>query len=82
MIAPCSSTPNPYRSAARTRCATVFAYQVRDPERYGVVEFDDAQLRRFQELFIQPEWLQPPHLVGYDRSLSANPFAAFDLNAA
>jgi glucose-1-phosphate thymidylyltransferase len=29
------------RSAeARTRGATVFAYQVRDPERYGVVEFD------------------------------------------
>jgi glucose-1-phosphate thymidylyltransferase len=29
------------RSAdARTKGATVFAYQVRDPERYGVVEFD------------------------------------------
>jgi glucose-1-phosphate thymidylyltransferase len=31
------------RSAvARTHGATVFAYQVRDPERYGVVEFDGA----------------------------------------
>jgi len=30
------------QAAARTRGATVFAYQVRDPERYGVVEFDSA----------------------------------------
>jgi glucose-1-phosphate thymidylyltransferase len=30
------------RAAARTQGATVFAYWVRDPERYGVVEFDDA----------------------------------------
>jgi glucose-1-phosphate thymidylyltransferase len=28
---------------ARTDCATVFAYHVHDPERYGVVEFDAAQ---------------------------------------
>jgi len=28
------------RAAARPRGATVFAYQVRDPERYGVVSFD------------------------------------------
>jgi glucose-1-phosphate thymidylyltransferase len=27
-------------AVSRTRGATVFAYQVRDPERYGVVEFD------------------------------------------
>jgi glucose-1-phosphate thymidylyltransferase len=30
------------RAADRTRGATVFAYRVRDPERYGVVEFDAA----------------------------------------
>ena len=30
------------RAAARTQGATVFGYWVRDPERYGVVEFDDA----------------------------------------
>jgi glucose-1-phosphate thymidylyltransferase len=30
------------QAAARTQGATVFAYQVRDPERYGVVTFDDA----------------------------------------
>ena len=28
-------------AAARTSGATVFAYRVKDPERYGVVEFDD-----------------------------------------
>ena len=31
-------------AAARTRGATVFAYRVRDPERYGVVEFDAGGL--------------------------------------
>jgi len=30
------------RAAAREHGATVFAYWVRDPERYGVVEFDDV----------------------------------------
>ena len=30
------------RAAAREHGATVFGYQVRDPERYGVVEFDAA----------------------------------------
>ncbi|HXW23834.1 MAG TPA: glucose-1-phosphate thymidylyltransferase RfbA [Xanthobacteraceae bacterium] len=29
------------RAAAREAGATIFAYQVRDPERYGVVSFDD-----------------------------------------
>jgi hypothetical protein len=43
-----------------------------------VFDFDDAQLQRFNELFIRPEWVQSPHLVGYDTKLSANPFAAFE----
>jgi glucose-1-phosphate thymidylyltransferase len=30
------------RAAARDRGATVFGYQVRDPQRYGVVEFDES----------------------------------------
>jgi glucose-1-phosphate thymidylyltransferase len=30
------------RAANKTRGATVFAYRVRDPERYGVVEFDES----------------------------------------
>lgn len=43
-----------------------------------VFDLDDAQLQRFKELFIQPEWLQPPHLVSYDPKVSANPFVAFE----
>ncbi|MGH8854199.1 MAG: glucose-1-phosphate thymidylyltransferase RfbA [Telluria sp.] len=30
------------RATARTECASVFAYHVQDPQRYGVVEFDAA----------------------------------------
>jgi len=43
-----------------------------------VFDLDDAQLARFDELFIRPEWLQTPHPVGYDAKVSANPFAAFE----
>ncbi|NMU84190.1 glucose-1-phosphate thymidylyltransferase, partial [Vibrio parahaemolyticus] len=30
-------------AASRSQGATVFGYQVKDPERFGVVEFDDTQ---------------------------------------
>jgi hypothetical protein len=43
-----------------------------------VFELDAVKLRRFEELFIKPEWLQPPHTVGYDTKLSANPFVTFE----
>jgi Fatty acid cis/trans isomerase (CTI) len=43
-----------------------------------VYELDDARLERYRELFIKPNWLQPPHLVSYDPKLSANPFKAFE----
>jgi hypothetical protein len=43
-----------------------------------VVNFDRAQLARFKELFISPQWLQEPHLMSYDPALSANPFVAFE----
>ncbi|MDI6743166.1 MAG: fatty acid cis/trans isomerase, partial [Smithella sp.] len=43
-----------------------------------VFELDDAKMRRIEELFIQPEWLQRPHTVGYDAKMSANPFVAFE----
>lgn len=37
-------------AAARTEGATVFAYQVADPERYGVIEFDsDMKARSIEE---------------------------------
>lgn len=43
-----------------------------------VFTLDDAQLQRFNELFIEPEWLQPPHRMSYDPKLSASPFLTFE----
>jgi len=43
-----------------------------------VFVFDDAKLKRCNELFIDSEWLQPPHRVGFEPRLSANPFVAFE----
>jgi len=43
-----------------------------------VFDFDDAKLERIRELFIKPQWLQPPHIMGYDKKMSANPFVAFE----
>ncbi|GBQ90670.1 glucose-1-phosphate thymidylyltransferase RfbA [Asaia krungthepensis] len=43
-------------AAARPEGATVFAYQVRDPERYGVVSFDDSgRAERIVEKPSEPE---------------------------
>lgn len=42
-----------------------------------VVEFDDKELARIKELFIQPKWLETPHQVSYDADLSSNPFLSF-----
>lgn len=36
-------TPMLREAAARTNGATIFGYQVKDPERFGVVEFDKSQ---------------------------------------
>ena len=36
-------TPKLLQAASRQSGATVFGYQVKDPERFGVVEFDDKQ---------------------------------------
>jgi len=43
-----------------------------------VYELNDARMERYKELFIKPEWLQPPHLTGYDPKQSANPFRTFE----
>jgi hypothetical protein len=43
-----------------------------------VFTLDDAKLHRVEELFINPQWLQNPHTVGYDVKMSANPFVAFE----
>jgi glucose-1-phosphate thymidylyltransferase len=36
-------TPMLEKAASRTKGATIFGYQVNDPERFGIVEFDDDQ---------------------------------------
>ena len=42
-----------------------------------VVNFDDAKLQRFKELFIDPTWVEEPHVMSYEAKLSANPFISF-----
>jgi hypothetical protein len=42
-----------------------------------VVEFDDARLQRFRELFLETEWLEEPHMVDLDVESGANPFLVF-----
>ena len=48
-------TPMLRQAAARQKGATVFGYQVKDPERFGVVEFDD----NFKALSIEEKPKQP-----------------------
>lgn len=42
-----------------------------------VVDFDDATLDRYGELFIDSEWLEEPHRMGFDEQLGANPFVVY-----
>jgi len=39
-------------------------YSTNVQKTHMVYELDDARMRRFEELFIEPEWLQEPHLAG------------------
>lgn len=42
-----------------------------------VVELDDKELIRIKKLFIDTPWLEEPHTVGYEKTLSANPFLVY-----
>ncbi|MEZ4331542.1 MAG: fatty acid cis/trans isomerase [Myxococcota bacterium] len=42
-----------------------------------VVDFGDDTLARYRELFIEPEWLEPPHAMPWDAGLGANPFVIY-----
>ena len=43
-----------------------------------VFPLDEHQYQRINELFIQPEWPQKPHLVDYNTQRSANPFETYE----
>jgi glucose-1-phosphate thymidylyltransferase len=49
------------RVAKNEKCATIFAYHVKDPERYGVVEFDEQG--RAQSIEEKPESPRSPYAV-------------------
>ncbi len=59
-------------AAARSQGATIFAYQVRDPERYGVVSFDSAgKAQELQEKPAKPlSSYAVPGLYFYDHQVS------------
>ena len=42
-----------------------------------VVSWSDATMARYRELFLEPEWLQPPHKQLYDTKTGANPFLIY-----
>jgi hypothetical protein len=42
-----------------------------------VVEFSDRTLARYHELFIDSEWLEPPHRMAFDDESGANPFLIY-----
>jgi hypothetical protein len=42
-----------------------------------VVAFDDQSLARYRELFIDSDWLEPPHRMAFDDKSGANPFLVY-----
>lgn len=61
------------RADARSGCASVFAYHVQDPERYGVVEFDAAgKAKSLEEKPVEPRSnYAVTGLYFYDEQVSA-----------
>ncbi|MBW1634951.1 MAG: fatty acid cis/trans isomerase [Deltaproteobacteria bacterium] len=43
-----------------------------------VFDLGEDRLQRIRQLFIEPEWPLPPHRVGYEQKMSANPFRVFE----
>lgn len=43
-----------------------------------VFDMSDTQMDRFNELFIKPDWLMEPTVMGYEKRLSANPFKLYE----
>ncbi|KGO33489.1 hypothetical protein JT06_14185 [Desulfobulbus sp. Tol-SR] len=43
-----------------------------------VFNLGGEQLKRVHDLFIRPDWLMPPHRVGYAPRFAANPFSTFE----
>lgn len=43
-----------------------------------VIDFGGERLKRAHEQFIRPDWLMPPHRVGYAPRGAANPFTTFE----
>lgn len=42
-----------------------------------VFAMDKKHFKRVKQLFIQPEWEEEPHVMGYDPIVSANPFVTY-----
>ena len=64
-------------------CENVF-YRLREitativDKTHMVYEFSDAKMKRYEDLFIQPEWNTQPYMPSYNIDSSANPFLTFD----
>ena len=43
-----------------------------------VYEFSDEKMKRYEDLFLIPEWNEKPHMPSYNIETSANPFLAFN----
>lgn len=42
-----------------------------------VYEINEKKLERYKELFINPKWIEPPHMPTYDYNISTNSLRTF-----